>query len=223
MELLKQHTALMEIDSVKQLIEAIDQAVDQSSEVTVMGEVSVDEASHFLSSFKKLGTRLEDVRKTIVKPYNDKVSAINSFFKGLKGKFDSEETRLKTELLDYNRKQRELAEARRKAEQEELERSMIEDSELFGEDDVIPEIEIKTLALKDKNTSGISTMKVAKYRVIDSAAVPDSYKIIDESKLTKECKKTGVDIILEKAGGLNIEFEFIPGVVFWVEETLSRR
>ncbi len=78
---------------------------------------------------------------------------------------------------------------------------------------IVPETVVEPPKLSQKNTSGVGTMKVAKWRVIDESLIPKKYWVLNESMITAERKAAGAENCVST----------IPGIEFYFEETLQKR
>lgn len=218
---------------LNELRENIAKGLSQSREIAlVMTSMDVETASHFVKNYSKIKNAVEKLRKETVEPLNGQVKEINGHFKVFISEVVEEEERLSRLLLDFNRKQQEIArqkaiEERRAAEEKaiaeaiEKEKRLKAEAEAKGESPDAVKVEVAIVAetiaeapkLSQKNSQGISTMKVAKWRVVDFSKIPDEFKTTDDAKITAA----------RKAAGAECAASTIPGIEFYFEETLIRR
>jgi hypothetical protein len=211
-----------------ELKENIAKGVKESKEITVLTTESVNSASHYIAGFKKLGKSLETIRKATKDEILQKGKDIDSFFKELTNLYDAELTRLSNETLTWTKKQNEIA--RQKAEDERKAAEDLAIKEAIEKEDelkklavvqgkdpetvkveipIVPETVVETVKLSAKNTSGVHTRRQKTFEVVNLAAVPREYLMVDEAKVKAERNK--------------YDFEAkstIPGIEFKFNETL---
>jgi len=208
-----------------EFIAKIETAIKESSEITVFTQSSVDDAAHFIKNFSTLEKKIETLRKETVEPYNQEVKSINQYFKSLIARFEPEKNRLETETKNWLRRQREIAEQkareeRRIAEEKAIQEAIVKEQKMreagiekpIVEVAIIPETVVRETKLSDSNSSGIGTMRIAKWEIIDFNLIPREFLIVDEKKVNALRKSMGVDAE-----------STIQGIRFFYEETLVRR
>lgn len=97
-------------DEVKSDLRKFNKAEDQVNKAmaalgaitTIEDQVGVDGAMEIMKSAKKVETLIENKRKELVKPYNDEVSRINAYAKGLISKIPPAIEKVKGIVLDYH-------------------------------------------------------------------------------------------------------------------------
>lgn len=161
----------------------IDEAVSESKKILITDETQIETAGFYIKKFGELDKRIESMRKEAVKPLNDEVKRINSFFKNLQNGFLPEQERLKkesNEILFILRKRQ--AEEKAK-EQKELEDAIIKEAEIFDDESIlnnVPQIEFKKVKIAEEN---ITTVRIKKWRVINIAKIPRDYFIVNEMQI----------------------------------------
>lgn len=177
-------------EDLQKLYININKAVQQSSEVTVTSDLSMDKAGHFIKGFKDLTKAIESIRKEIVTPLNAQVKVVNEFFKNLKIRYEKEEQRLVDESNFHLKKKRQLEEERKAQEQKELEDSILNEAEIFNDESVIdeiPDIQFKKEKVSE-TTQNLQTQRVKRWKVTDEEKIPRKYLTINE-KLVDEVRK----------------------------------
>jgi hypothetical protein len=191
-------------NNIVQLKEKISEAIKEAEDITVLTASSVETASHYIKNFALIENNLEDARKKITAPILEKKKEIDSFFKKLILSFTNEKTRLEKDVLSWKRKQEEIARAKAEEERKRLEDEAIEaaikkEEELKqeaikkGEDPEKVKVEIPIVAetvidevkLSQKNSSGISSSKLKRFRLVPGKEneIPREYLIPDEKKI----------------------------------------
>ncbi len=97
-------------DKVKSDLRKFNKAEDQVNKAMaalgaitkIEDKVGVDGAMEIMKSAKKVETLIENKRKELVKPYNDEVSRINAYAKGLISKIPPAIEKVKGVVLDYH-------------------------------------------------------------------------------------------------------------------------
>lgn len=202
-------------EQLSELKDSVSTAITESQEIeVVISDMDVESASHYVKNFNTIRKRAEELRKTEVAPLNEEVKHINNIFKDLISPVEAEESRLKTLLLAYSKRKAEIErqkvqEERKRREEEALNQAIAEGR---NEVPVIPEVITAKLTLSGRNSSGVGTMRVPKWEVVDFSRVPDEYKIINEKLLNSIRKVAGTEAVSN-----------IPGIRFYFEETIVSR
>lgn len=218
----QEQTALIkpaDMPDFQKLATEIEAAVKESVEIVVLTGEDVEKASLFVSKFKDLEKRIDEVRLSITKPYREYTDEVNAGFKSLAALFAKENKRLSGDLLTYKRKQQEKAEREAKEEKERLEKEAKEKAEaakaageeVNPEDVIVPDVVAKQVKLSDKNSSGVGTRKVKMWRITDPNLIPRQYFILDEKTVNAIRQKAGAD-----------DQSTIPGIEFYSEEAIRR-
>lgn len=224
-DLIKSEVDIIELQS------KIDQAIQESSQIAIFTNESVEEASHYIKNFTRLQKNIDTVRKSYTEPLDQQKKDIMNFFKSLISKFEPEMHRLEDETKAWLKRQKEIAEAkareeRRLAEEKaiadaiEKENRMKQEAEANGENPedvkvevaIIPETIVRQPKLSDINSNGISTMKVSKWEIEDETLIPRKYLMVNSALITQVRKAAGAEAS-----------STIPGVRFFFEDTLVRR
>ena len=187
----------------------IQTAIKESKSVIVLDENQVDKAGFYIKNYGSLEKKIEILRKSIVEPIKKEAKDIDSLFKSLKDKFLGEKSRLTEEVNSFLREKREREEQQRLLEQKEMEDSIIEEAEMFGDEtilDNIPQVEFKKETLGNISEN-ITSVRKKEWRLVDINKVPIEYLVVNE-KLLNELRK-------------NYDFNDkspIPGIEFFVTE-----
>lgn len=210
----------------------IETALVEARQINVYDQETLASASQFVKGFASIDKRLEEIRKVTVAPLNQEVKDINQFFKDLVFSFSSEQKRLEQQILTYNKMLQEEAEAEAREERKRREEIAMRDAiekeaklkaeaAAKGEDPnkvqvevaIIPEVIEQAPTIKEMNSSGIGTMKVGKWEVVDRDLIPREYFLLDEKKINQ----------IRKAAGATNCVSTIPGIRFFFEDTLVKR
>ncbi|MEM4626442.1 MAG: hypothetical protein QXF70_03400 [Candidatus Bilamarchaeaceae archaeon] len=216
------------IDIQSQILEAI----AESKNISVILANDVEKAGHYIKNLNKLAKALEEERKKITAPLDEQKKVVMSFFKNLVSPIESEISRLDAETRNWLKCQREEqarreAEERRLAEEKAIAEAIAKEERLRaeakerGEDPATVQVEVPIIAqdiprqvkLSDFTSSGVTTMQVAKWRIIDFNLVPREYLCLDEAKITA---------IRKAAGTKNYNPHQIPGIEFYNEEVIRK-
>lgn len=200
-------------ENINETKNALQLALDESKSISVLTTSDVNKASLYIKKYSDFTKQAEKIRKEIVQPLNDEVKEINNKFKYLISELTPEEGRLKKELLSYQARQREvvereLAEARKKQEEEILNNAIAQ-----GKDElpIIVEEVITAPKLSDKNEFGITTVRQKKWRLVNIDLVPREFLMVDEAKVKALRSTYGYD---DKSP--------IAGIEFTLEESIRR-
>lgn len=193
---------------LKELKANIQTAIEKSQGISVFTPSSLEEAAHYIKSFKNLEKELDNIRAVLKKPFLDKGKEIDGFFKHLIASFESEKSRLEKEAIEWKRKQemeaRKRADAeRRLAEEEAIRLAVQKEAELKaeaiskGQDPekvkveipVVPEVIADEVKLSSKNSSGVTTTRTKKWELVDIDQVPREFLCVDERKVNLERAK----------------------------------
>jgi len=193
---------------VLNLISEIAKLKDYASTITITSKDDVKAATNDLSILANLKKKIEEERQKYVRPINQHLTEINTFFKtGLTEPLAEADKTYRGKVTDFY-----TEEERKKRETEEIARLERETAErkaaLNGEKppEPTPEVKVYTpppLTHAEAGTSNLMTVR--KYRVIDFTKLPDQYKIENAALLNK----------VVKAG-----IPEIPGVEIYTEEVL---
>jgi len=148
---------------------------------SVANDAEADRALNFAKQIKVFGKGVEEERKKLVQPLNEKVSEINSYFKTALGVMDKIERNIKNVIYEYTKKIEDQRLAALKAEQEEKKRledlriKEAEKQELPWEDKpfeaeketVVPPPVILPPPPPAYKASGLSTKTVYKAEVVE--------------------------------------------------------
>lgn len=189
-----------------------DQAINirSNSERTVItDDEDIKIATNDLSIISKVKKAIETKRKEYTGPINEHLKFINDAFKIVTEPLNQADKILRKKVLDYR------AEQQRKAREiEEINQMRIEaaqrEARLNGTGEISESIEILPSAPEPVKTvhadvGTLGTKQNWKCEVIDFAALPDEYKIVDQVKLNK----------VVRAGARSI-----PGVRIWSEDSI---
>jgi len=148
-------------------------------------------ANDDLIIIRKVKKGMEEKRKEYLKPFQDHVKDTNEAYKSLMEPIEQADIITSGKMLAFNADQK-----RQRREQENINRLRMEaaqkEMELKGElTESVDLVEVQPEAPKTVHTDiGSAGMRDAwKWEVVDFAAVPDAYKVIDSSQLSAIAKK----------------------------------
>jgi len=187
------------------------------------------QAGNKLIEIKETEKKVIETKKSMTKPANDTIKAINDFFERPLEYLKRAKLTLTASMANYkveqDRIKREteakLAEEARKQE-EELKKKLdaqIKKAEAKGNQDKVDEltyqkdlvkVETKLVVSKVPFVEGLAARKVWKCRIVDETKIPREYLKVDEVKLGQ--------IAREKHNEIDI-----PGVEFYAEETFVNK
>lgn len=177
-------------------------------------------AAKTLKEVKEFAKRIEERRKELVKPLNDRVDAINAYAKEIRRPLDAAESHVKAQLLGWERKceeerrkefERLEAERRAKekeaAEKAERERKAADAVALFQEPKeakiqhhmVEAEAARAKKEIEKEHAAAVASVSANKatgvrktwtFRVTDASKVPAEFLVVDEKKI-REAVRAG--------------------------------
>jgi len=158
-------------------------------EVKVTDAVSSARAIDAAKQVKSLQKRIEDQRKALVGPLNDRVKSINDYAKTIVNPLNNAETHLKRELANYEMEQEKIrqeklraADAERKRQEEELAEKQRKEREQLA---VVQAEEATAAAMFGEDPTE---------PVIDRTTALEERQAIEQAKLTQEAKANEYDI-----------------------------
>jgi len=180
--------------------------------VAVITNANFPKASEFLVQIKQRIKRIEEIRLGYTKPLNESLKKINADFKGAMKPYEEMEQTLKRGIMSF----REIEEAKRRAEEERLQKIAEEKARKEAkkkhisvasvmENMPVPVVERQSNVMQSES-GALKARKVWKHEIVDEKKVPKKYWIIDE---------TGIRFAVR-----NGERE-IPGVRIYEEEQIS--
>jgi len=200
-----------EIQKFEPIKEIIAQIIFDCKNIVINSPESHDIAKDKAKIAKKTLERINDMRKQLVQPYNDKVKDVNGYAKDLTSSLNAEYSLLRNKILGYEKELNRLAEieATRIAEEKRKIMQVMQEKEADGEqlsgEDVAKLIKIQEDELKVPAPLHKSTRVEWTFDVIDKTKVPLLYLTVDEKKVKDDIKR----------GIANI-----PGLHIYQKETL---
>lgn len=200
----KNHIITTDIEPyIKLDIETLTSKSDEAKNLADLIIIDDDEtnlqASEALSRIKAFAKDCEAERIRIKAPFAKTAKLIDDFFKPFLERFDDAETVIKRKIKDYMiEKDRRIAEARRKAE-EEYRKKLEEERELAeierrNEKIIAPPPAIINTQKVEAPSGTISRRKIWKWELEDINKVPLKYMTIDE-KLINQAVRSGIRAI----------------------------
>jgi hypothetical protein len=191
------------------------------TEVVIRNNDDLREISDELKQIKTLYNCLDTERKTATKPLDESKKKIMDWFRSPMERLEKAENTRKQAILAFQREQERIrleAERKLQAEADKKRQEALQKAEAVreaGKDDKAEKyiekaaaIVAPILAPTVEKVAGISTKKVWKYRVTDTALIPREYLIVNDKMLGEVARAT--------KGALKVS-----GVEFYPEETIS--
>lgn len=193
--------------AVVALSEQAERLLNIAKNRVITRDTDLTPATEDLSVIAKVKKTLSEIKANYVKPIKSHLDDVNAAFNMILKPLEEADSVTRTMMLSYRRaveeRANQAAELNRQAE--ELARKQAEFSgtgeftvDTTPVDAPVPVAKVRT----DIGSAGV--MKVVKWELVDFAAVPDKFKVLDSAAITK----------LVKAGGS------IPGIRVYQEETL---
>ncbi|OGN89797.1 MAG: hypothetical protein A2158_01645 [Chloroflexi bacterium RBG_13_46_14] len=188
-------------------------ALAYAEKMTIIDGEGLKKATTDLALLKGISDELEEKRKEIVRPINNKVKSINEYFQTITKPIGQADEILRKKVLAYNAEVKKQIQEAEKKEEEKMQQAREEAAANHGEItvDLTPE---PAPAPPPKTIHGsigtVSQSGTWKYEVEDFAKLPDEYKTVNTSALNSFIKST--------KGSRQI-----PGVRIYFEENLRVR
>lgn len=195
--------------TIKALFDEAVQILDNATTRQITKPEDLKLASDDLLFIRKIKKALEEKRKEYLKPLDDYMAGIRGSFDIILEPILEADKIIGNKILSYQKEQARLkaeAEAIRK-EQEELARRAEAIGEKPPEEILVPEIEMAPRRIQTE-IAEVGQRKIWKWELIDFAAVPDFYKVLNNGAITNAVK----------AAKGSIE---IPGIRIFLDTTLQ--
>lgn len=170
-------------EEVTKMTELSGTFLEKAQSAVINTDADVEKASVFLSKIKSAGRQAETMRKAFVKPLNDHVKNINSFFKELTNPVTMAEGIVKDKVLIYRSDQ----EAKRRKEQSKLDREAAarqrEADEKAAENEEPEQAVAPVIAKQESKVGAASFKKVWTFQIMDVSKVPVGYKTVNEVRI----------------------------------------
>jgi len=204
-------TALIKVNpesdtSVLSLLCEANKLRDYALARVIASDADLSPATEDLSLIAKLKKSLTEKKAEYYKPIKTHLDAVSAAFQSLLTPVEEADKITREKIMAYRTEQKRKADEAAAINQAKLDLARREAALNGGEITVdLTPVEAPAPVHKVQTDLGTaSTMKVLKWELVDFAAVPDQYKMIDAAKVTK----------IVKVGGT------IPGIRTWEEETL---
>lgn len=222
--------ALNKTKEIQELKKEIEDAVAESSQITVLMEDDLLPARHALSKHKNLIKNTDTLRKYIKDPLTQKAKDVQTFFADMMLDSNSEKERLNKEIVDYDERKRKAAAEKARLEREEAEKKAAaiakakeeqlkaeakergetaEEIESIVVEPAIQAVDVEEVPGSDAlKKSGITARKLPRWKVTDISKVPLEYLTVDEKKMNNFRKEFAADAPSP-----------IPGIEFYFDTT----
>jgi hypothetical protein len=218
------------VEEVENSTSDVQTLVEESEQLIISSQEEFESASGLLTQVKTRGKELDKQRKSITNPLDEAKKNVMELFRKPIDLLKKAEDTIKRGMLNYTSEQerkareeeerlRKLAEKQAEEERKRLEKR-IERAENSGKEEKAEElkeqleyvkpIDVPVVAPNVEKPKGVSYRMKYTGDVVDFSKLPDSYKVVDQSKLNK---------VIQASGG-SIE---IPGVKIKSEKILSQR
>lgn len=189
--------------------ETANAALESAKEVVVCDLQTAESSKAKAVELKGIENRIEDIRKELVKPLNDQVSAINAAAKSISTPINAGKTELANKLMRWQNEERMKAEAKAAEEraQREAEAAALaaSDDATFEEIEAAEErVELAAAPVKmTKSETPLQTREIWKFTITDKAALPEDLKLPNEAEIGRRVRAgarviSGVEIFSEQ-------------------------
>lgn len=162
----------------KHIEQVVGKIVAYSNTIAVMAMEDVAEANKTMKFISKKAKELENFRKIFTQKLDAQKSEIMATFKDLAAPLEAEEKRLKSDLLEFEKREAAKAEAEMKARMEEERQKAMQAG--IADADFI-EVEV----VKPKSFTGVTAVKKRTWTVIDFNLIPRGFLMVDEQKINQ--------------------------------------
>jgi hypothetical protein len=198
---------------------AIAELTQQCNNIVIVDTESLQIATSLAKNGKRIEDLIENKRKEITAPILDEKKQIDDHAKSLIADLNKSVSTVRTQILNYEKKQRQIAEEARLALlekqrllEEELRNSVVNESEedLSAKSQQLSAMKEKSAELMQAPASktGTTISKIWTFDIIDENLVPVQYMSIDEKKIKEAIRK---------------DVREIPGVKIYQKENLMLR
>jgi len=172
-------------DKLKKINEDVTKVIKTSESIKIETEEDFTKATEFLNQIVVRIKRIEELRIQFTKPILDAKNAIDTEFKASSVPLREVETKVKSIILDYRKKEAELIEKKRLEKLKEAEKiTNIGEQEQALEE--VKEIRQETNVQVSSGTNRFR--KVWTFDIINEKIIPKAYLKVDEVALRKAIK-----------------------------------
>ena len=172
-------------DKLKKINEDVTKVIKTSESIKIETEEDFTKATEFLNQIVARIKRIEELRIQFTKPILDAKNAIDTEFKASSVPLREVETKVKSIILDYRKKEAELIEKKRLEKLKEAEKiTNIGEQEQALEE--VKEIRQETNVQVSSGTNRFR--KVWTFDIINEKIIPKAYLKVDEVALRKAIK-----------------------------------
>lgn len=157
----------------------VGQYVEESRKIAIIMIDDVQEANAAMKIMNKKVKELDMYRQIFTKRLDERKSEIMDTFRRLADPLEKEVKRLKTDLLDFEKREREKQEAEAQRELEEARQRALQQG--------IPDaefVQVEVVTTK-KSITGVTTTTRKTWKVTDFNLVPREYLMIDEKRINQ--------------------------------------
>lgn len=199
----------------------VEKAINKSKELIVLDSDDVALANHHLKILNKANKEIEETRKKFTEPLESQKKSIIAEFKSITSIVDTEISRLKSQLMEFEKRERLKAQeeqrATQKALEEEQERRRAEErnevarSGFTSQDNVIPlpptvMDTYKVEVVSRKPITGVNITRKKTWSITDFNLIPREYLIVDAARVDKLRAEYDFETTSQPIPGINFEF-----------------
>ena len=184
-------------DNTKVLVSA---AIFDAQQIKITNAEGCNFANQYILQIKRMRHEIETKRTEVTKPINDGLKKINQLFKQVLQPLDEADGIFALKIMTYKRQEAERIAKKQKELESQVKKEEKKLSKELGQKITMPIPQVQS-------TLEITTRTDTKWRLISLIRVPDEYKMLDETKITKAVR-SGIKI---------------PGIEIYQEEILVRR
>ncbi|GAB1348318.1 hypothetical protein MASR1M107_05300 [Ignavibacteriales bacterium] len=167
----------------------VEKAINKSKELIVFDSEDVALANHHLKILNKANKEIEETRKKFTEPLESQKKSIIAEFKAISSLVETEISRLKSQLMEFEKRERLKAQEEQRAAQKALEaeqeRRRIEErneaalSGFTSQDSVIslPQADYKVEVVSRKPITGVNITRRKTWSVTDFNLIPREYLV----------------------------------------------
>lgn len=167
------------LDQHDYLKEIVNRYVDESRKIAVIMLDDVQEANAAMKIMNKKVKELDMYRQIFTKRLDERKSEIMDTFRRLADPLEKEVKRLKGDLLEFEKREREKQEAELQRELEEARQKALQQG--------IPDaefVQVEVVTTK-KSITGVTTTTKKTWKVTDFDLIPREYLMVDEKRINQ--------------------------------------
>lgn len=201
----------------------VERAINKSKELIVLDSDDVALANHHLKILNRANKEIEETRKKFTEPLESQKKSIIAEFKSITSIVDTEISRLKSQLMEFEKRERLKAQEEQRAAQKALEeeqerrraeeRSEVARSGFTSQDNVIPlpptvmdPSDYKVEVVSRKPITGVNITRKKTWSITDFNLIPREYLQVDKDRVDKLRSEFDFETTSQPIPGINFEF-----------------